>query len=68
MMIERREPFTMYLTLEARSNEGTSPVINIKIAWNGKWHDGSAEMRNNLIIQDVTPEPSTTRRLLSAFS
>jgi len=31
--------------------EADSPVIRIKIAWDGKWSEGAREMRRHLAIE-----------------
>ena len=51
--VRRRSPSTLVLYVQARGNECDSPVLRIRIAWDGKWHDGSEEMRRHLIVEQL---------------
>jgi hypothetical protein len=51
--VERRAATTLVLSLQAQANEGDSPVLRLKIAWNGKWDDGAQEMRRHLTIEPL---------------
>jgi len=44
-------PLKIWVTLQARAAEGVSKPWRLQIAWNGKWHEGSAEMGDNLKIR-----------------
>lgn len=44
-------PVAMTVILQARSNEGNSPITPFAIAWDGNWDDGDAEMAQHLIIE-----------------
>jgi hypothetical protein len=51
----RTQPTNMVVTLQARSNEGNSPILRLRIAWDGARMDGAQEMAQYL---KVTEEPS----------
>lgn len=53
--VRRRQPCSFVLSLQAQGSEADSSVIRIKITWDGKWHDGTQEMRRHLIL-DVLGE------------
>lgn len=40
----------LWLTLQARSNEGDSDPIRLEISWDGTWHPGETEMSQRLQI------------------
>lgn len=42
------------LTLQGRANEAESPVLRIRISWDGVWHPGEAEMRSHMVVQPWT--------------
>lgn len=44
-------PVNMTVMLQARSTEGNSPITPFRIAWDGQWDDGDAEMGQHLIIE-----------------
>ena len=46
-----REPASLILTVQCRSNERESNALRVRIDWDGKWHDGAAEMRRHLIVK-----------------
>jgi hypothetical protein len=48
----RTEPTNMVVTLQARSNEGDSRVLRLRIAWNGAWMDGAQEMAQYLKVTE----------------
>jgi len=43
------------MVLQARAAEGESPMTPFRIRWDGKWEDGDTEMKNHLMVSDVTP-------------
>jgi len=47
-VIEKDRPILVYL--QARGDEGDSPVLALQIAWDGQWHAGSQEMRRSFVI------------------
>ncbi|HXF76019.1 MAG TPA: hypothetical protein VNN13_07995 [Methylomirabilota bacterium] len=49
--VQRRQASTFVLVLQAQSGEADSPTIRVKIAWDGKWHDGAQEMRGHLSVE-----------------
>jgi hypothetical protein len=49
----RREKVQMIVTLQAQAAEANSGLVRIKIAWDGRWEDGEAEMAKHLIIGKV---------------
>lgn len=55
---QRVGPCHLVLWLQAKSTEGDSEIMRFKIDWNGQWHDGEREMRDNL---KITPLPTPTR-------
>jgi hypothetical protein len=48
---QRRAACVLILTLQARGDEGDSPLVRVQVAWDGKWEDGATEMRRHLTIQ-----------------
>lgn len=50
---QKREPCSLVLSVRAQCNEAESPVIRIKIAWDGKWADGTKEMRQHLVVEET---------------
>ncbi len=51
--VRRRDSARMILSLQARANESDSQVIRVEISWDGKWHDGTQEMKTHLIVKVV---------------
>lgn len=49
----RRNPTTMVLSLQARSNEGESEITRFQISWNGGWADGEKEMTQHLVVKKL---------------
>lgn len=49
----RRNPTTMVVSLQARSNEGDSKITKFEISWDGKWDDGDKEMTQHLIVKKL---------------
>ena len=50
----RQNTSNLVLTVQARGNEGDSPLFRVKIAWDGKWDLGAAEMRKHMVIEMAT--------------
>jgi len=46
----------MTLVLQARATEGESAITSFRIAWDGRWEPGEAEMMKHLVIKKVVPE------------
>ena len=38
------------VTLQARSNEGNSNLLRLRITWDGEWHEGDREMQRHLTV------------------
>ena len=51
-----RGPSNIWLTTVARGINGQSGVLTLKVDWNGKWHGGETEMKDNLQIKVVPSE------------
>ena len=49
------QPFDMIVTLRARATETTSPLLAIRISWDGQWADGDAEMAKHLVVATLRP-------------
>ena len=47
----KRSAATLVVLLQARASEADSPVLRVKIAWDGKWHDGAKQMRHHLTVE-----------------
>jgi hypothetical protein len=45
-----KESVVLWVTLEAWSIEGASRPLRLKVAWDGKWERGDAEMKRHLQI------------------
>jgi hypothetical protein len=41
------------LSLQAQAAESDSPVVRVKITWDGKWEDGAKEMRRHLFLEPL---------------
>lgn len=54
--VRRREPCSLILSVQAQGSEADSPIIRIKITWDGKWHDGAQEMRRHTILEVLGEE------------
>lgn len=46
-------PIDMTVVLQARSNEGNSPITSFRMTWDGQWEDGDVEMSQHLIVKPV---------------
>lgn len=57
LKVQRREPCVLCLTIQAQSSECDSRPIRVKVAWDGKWHDGAQEMIGHLSVE-VLDEPA----------
>jgi hypothetical protein len=55
----RRGACTLILHIEARSNEVTTPIMRIKITWDGQWADGSQEMRKHCVVEELVEKATT---------
>jgi len=51
-----RTKTVLVLSLQAKGNEGESPIARFKIAWDGIWEDGETEMARHLVVKDITGE------------
>jgi len=40
-------------SLQVRANEADSAMTQIKVSWDGEWHDGDLEMASHLVVKDV---------------
>lgn len=49
-----RNATTLVVSLQAKGNEGESPIARFQIAWDGSWEDGDTEMTRHLVVKDVT--------------
>jgi hypothetical protein len=49
-----RNPTTLVVTVQARGNEGQSPLSRFQIAWDGKWEDGQVEMSRHLVVKALS--------------
>jgi hypothetical protein len=50
----RTQSCAMVLSLQARGDQADSDVLRIRIAWDGEWQQGAAEMRRHMVISQVT--------------
>jgi hypothetical protein len=53
LKLKWREGTTIIVSLQAKSNEGDSPIVRIKIAWDGEWEDGDQEMKHHLVVKEL---------------
>lgn len=44
-------PCALTLTLQARGDEGDSPPVRVRVAWDGQWADGSQGLQGHLSIE-----------------
>lgn len=56
LQVVYRTSTILVLTFQAKGNEGNSPITRIRIAWDGIWHEGEAEMGQHLVIRDITAQ------------
>ena len=52
---EHKGPSTLWVSLRAVSIEADSPLIRLRIEWNGHWHAGKAEIERACLVS-VDPE------------
>lgn len=50
LAVRYTESFKIIVTLQARSVESDSNVLQVQIAWDGKWSDDDGEMANHLVV------------------
>lgn len=50
----RTQACDMVLSLQARGNQVDSDVLRLRIAWDGKWEQGVAEMRSHMVVSKAT--------------
>ena len=50
-LVLHRSAVDMTVRLQARSNDGDSPITSFRIAWDGRWTDGDSEMAQHLVIR-----------------
>lgn len=48
--VRTQQPFRMVLTLQARSIEADSNVLDVELSWDGQWSDDTDQMANHLVI------------------
>jgi len=48
--VRRTKPCKFVMVVQAQGSEGDSPVMRAAISWDGKWEDGSHEMRGHLLV------------------
>ena len=51
--VVRNQASTLVLSLQARGSQADSPVLRIRVAWDGGWHDGTTEMRGHLTVEPL---------------
>ncbi len=51
---QRMSPIHLVLSFQARSDQCLSPIIRIKIDWDGEWDAADAEMQKHFQIEDIT--------------
>jgi len=51
MPVKWTAPCVLWLTFQARADEGESPPMRVRVAWDGKWEDGALEMRQHLTLE-----------------
>ncbi len=51
--VSRQSASTLVLTLQARGSEVDSPVVRIRLAWDGRWHPGEVEMRRHMVVESI---------------
>jgi len=49
--VQKHQACAFVLHVQAQGSEADSPVNRVKIAWDGKWHDGAREMQGHLAIE-----------------
>lgn len=49
----RAKACNLVLSIRAQGNEADSPVVRVKISWNGQWSDGALEMRRHLTVETL---------------
>ena len=50
------ENIQIVLSLQARGNEADSPILRVKISWDGDWGDGVEEMKGHLSLKVLTDQ------------
>ncbi len=49
----RRSACVLVLHLQVRTNESDSPIVKMRVSWDGGWHDGAEEMKRHLKIEEL---------------
>jgi hypothetical protein len=44
---------SMIAWVQAKSNRADSPLLRIKISWDGDWDDGEKEMKRHLVVEQL---------------
>jgi len=47
------EKADLIVSLQARSTEVSSPVLSVRVSWDGKWNDGEIEMTQHLKVRPI---------------
>ena len=47
----RQAPVDLLLQFQARSNEADSPVLSVRVSWDGGWNEGAIEMQRHLAVR-----------------
>ena len=53
LQARRRERTDVIVSFQARSNEGQSHVLRVRISWDGQWADGEVEMSHHVTDQST---------------
>ena len=53
LQTERTGRTSLIASLQAKSNEGPSPIARFEIIWDGAWEDGEVEMGRHLIVREA---------------
>jgi hypothetical protein len=46
------EQCNLLITLQARSDERDTGLLRLRVRWDGQWHEGTAEMRQHLNLEE----------------
>lgn len=49
--VRRTQACSFVMSLQAHGSESDSPVLRVKVTWDGRWEAGTQEMRRHLVLE-----------------
>jgi hypothetical protein len=57
--MQYREPCELFLTVHARSTEGNSAELCVRVRWDGKWDREDLEMKRHIVFEVFNGQPKS---------